>query len=47
MAERRWRDAELRRRGSKASSIGDSDECSQVGQVTTIHFMNSSQYRMQ
>jgi hypothetical protein len=37
MAERRRRDTELRGRGSKAPLIGNSDECSQIAEVTTIH----------
>ena len=37
VAERRGRHAEPRRRRSKAPLIGDSDERSQIGQVTTIH----------
>jgi hypothetical protein len=37
MAERRWRDPELRRRGSKTQTVCDSDERRQVGQVAAIH----------
>ena len=32
MAQRRWRDTELRRRRSKAQMMGNSDECCQIGQ---------------
>jgi hypothetical protein len=37
MAQGRGRDTETRRRGPKASLIGNSDECGQVGEITTIH----------
>jgi hypothetical protein len=37
MAERRWRDAELRRRGAKAQVIGNSGERGQLGKVSTVH----------
>jgi len=37
MAERRRCDTETRCRGSKAALVGHGDECSQVGQVTSIH----------
>ena len=37
VAERRGRDIETRRRGSKAPLIGNRDEGGQIGQVTAIH----------
>jgi hypothetical protein len=38
MAQHRWRDAELRGRGSEAASIGNRNKSGKVGEITAYHW---------